>query len=190
MWGPDLVIHLAAQSSAGQSDDLAELTWRTNAVGALNLAAAVDRLVPEATVFNVSSGEVYGSTFLKGPPSETSPLSPTSIYARSKAAAEAIFEDVLPREMRLVTVRPLNQISSPSTLPAAKPSTGVISKSCLTSDPTFIPALSSATPEASDFAWIFVVKPPRERPGAWPSCPFWLRPPTYERARRWSRTSE
>ena len=107
VWRPDLVVHLAAQSSAGQSGDLAEQTWRTNAVGALNLAAAVGRLVPEATVFNVSSGEVYGSTFLKGPPSETSPLSPTSIYARSKAAAEAIFEDVLPREMRLVTVRPL-----------------------------------------------------------------------------------
>src|SRR3984957_17004008 len=27
------------------------------------------------------------------------------------------------------------------------------------------------SPEASDFAWIFVVKPPRERPSACPSCP-------------------
>jgi GDP-4-dehydro-6-deoxy-D-mannose reductase len=108
VWRPDLVVHLAAQSSAGQSAHLAEQTWRINAVGALNLAAAVGRLVPEATVFNISTGEVYGSTFLKGPASETSPVSPQSIYARSKAAAEAIFEDVLPRETRLVTVRPLN----------------------------------------------------------------------------------
>src|ERR1700674_3776394 len=28
------------------------------------------------------------------------------------------------------------------------------------------------SPEASDFAWIFVVKPPRERPSACSSCPF------------------
>jgi len=108
IWKPDLVVHLAAQSSAGQSYDLAEQTWRTNTVGALNLATAVRRHVPEATVFNVSTGEVYGSTFLKGPASETSPVSPKSIYARSKAAAEAIFEDLLPRETHLVTVRPLN----------------------------------------------------------------------------------
>src|ERR1700728_4596990 len=27
------------------------------------------------------------------------------------------------------------------------------------------------SPDASDFAWIFVVKPPRERPSACPSCP-------------------
>jgi GDP-4-dehydro-6-deoxy-D-mannose reductase len=59
-------------------------------------------------VFNVSTGEVYGSSFLKGPASETTPLLPRSIYARSKAAAEAIFEDVLPVQSRLVTVRPLN----------------------------------------------------------------------------------
>jgi hypothetical protein len=39
------------------------------------------------------------------------------------------------------------------------------------------------SPEASDFAWIFVVKPPRERPSARSSCPLLLRPPTRERAR-------
>ena len=59
-------------------------------------------------VFNVSTGEVYGSSFLNGPASETTPLSPRSVYARSKAAAETIFEDVLPPKSRLVTVRPLN----------------------------------------------------------------------------------
>jgi GDP-4-dehydro-6-deoxy-D-mannose reductase len=59
-------------------------------------------------VFNVSTGEVYGSSFLNGPASEATPLSPHGAYARSKAAAEAIFEDVLPIESRLVTVRPLN----------------------------------------------------------------------------------
>ena len=41
------------------------------------------------------------------------------------------------------------------------------------------------SPEASDLAWIFVVKPPRERPSAWPSCPLLHRRPTHARA-RWS----
>ena len=107
-WRPNLVVHLAAQSSVGEEAELAEATWRTNSVGALNLACAIARAVPESMVFNVSTGEVYGSSFLNGPASETTPLSPRSIYARSKAAAEAIFEDVLPPESRLVTVRPLN----------------------------------------------------------------------------------
>jgi GDP-4-dehydro-6-deoxy-D-mannose reductase len=107
-WRPNLVVHLAAQSSVGEEAELAEETWRINAVGALNLAAAIARAVPESTVFNVSTGEVYGSSFLNGPSSETTPLSPRSTYARSKAVAETIFEDVLPPESRLVTVRPLN----------------------------------------------------------------------------------
>lgn len=107
-WRPDLVVHLAAQSSIGEEDVFAESTWRTNGVGALNLASAVARTARETTVFNVSTGEVYGSSFLNGPASETTPLSPRGVYARSKAAAEAIFEDVLPIESRLVTVRPLN----------------------------------------------------------------------------------
>ncbi len=108
-WRPDLVVHLAAQSSAGRAKDISDrTTWRTNAVGALNLATAVARIAPGATLLNVSTGEVYGSSFKNGPASETTPVSPRSVYARSKAAAEAIFEDVLPRETRLVTVRPFN----------------------------------------------------------------------------------
>jgi GDP-4-dehydro-6-deoxy-D-mannose reductase len=96
-WRPSVVIHLAAQSSVGQAPGLAEETWRINAVGALNLAVAVGRAVPEAVVFNVSTGEVYGSSFLNGPASEATPLSPRGVYARSKAAAEAIFETFFPR---------------------------------------------------------------------------------------------
>jgi GDP-4-dehydro-6-deoxy-D-mannose reductase len=114
-WRPSLVVHLAAQSSVGQEAELAEATWRINSVGALNLACAIARTAPESMVFNVSTGEVYGSSFLNGPASETTPLSPRSIYARSKAAAETIFEDVLPRESRLVTVRPLNHTGAGQT---------------------------------------------------------------------------
>jgi GDP-4-dehydro-6-deoxy-D-mannose reductase len=107
-WRPSLVIHLAAQSSVGEAKGLAESTWRINGIGAFNLASAIGRTVPDATVFNVSTGEVYGASFLNGPASEATPLAPRNPYARSKAAAETIFEDVLPPESHLVTVRPLN----------------------------------------------------------------------------------
>jgi GDP-4-dehydro-6-deoxy-D-mannose reductase len=95
-WRPNVVVHLAAQSSVGDEAELAEETWRINACGGLNLACAIARTVRESIVFNVSTGEVYGSSFLNGPASETTPLSPRGVYARSKAAAETIFEDVLP----------------------------------------------------------------------------------------------
>src|SRR5277367_1031332 len=37
-WRPNLVVHLAAQSSVGEESKSVESTWRTNGVGALNLA--------------------------------------------------------------------------------------------------------------------------------------------------------
>jgi GDP-4-dehydro-6-deoxy-D-mannose reductase len=107
-WHPDLVVHLAAQASVGQARDLADATWRVNGVGALNLAEAVASQVPEALVFNVSSSEVYGSSFLEGAASKSTPPSPTTIYARSKAFAEVVFSDVLSPKTKLITVRPFN----------------------------------------------------------------------------------
>jgi GDP-4-dehydro-6-deoxy-D-mannose reductase len=107
-WYPDLVVHLAAQASVGQARDLAGSTWRINGVGALNLAEAVAAHAPKALVFNVSSAEVYGSSFLEGAAPRSTPPSPKTIYARSKAFAEAVFSDVLSPETKLITVRPFN----------------------------------------------------------------------------------
>jgi GDP-4-dehydro-6-deoxy-D-mannose reductase len=105
---PDAVVHLAAQASVGQAGAVAEETWRVNAAGALNLAAAIAVHAPTATVLNVSSAEVYGTSFRDGVASESAPLMPTNIYGRSKVAAEAIFADVLPPSARLITARPFN----------------------------------------------------------------------------------
>jgi GDP-4-dehydro-6-deoxy-D-mannose reductase len=107
-WRPDLVVHLAAQASVGHARDLADATWRVNGVGALNLAEAVASHAPEALVFNVSSAEVYGSSFLEGTASKSTPLSPRTIYARSKAFAEVAFSDVLSPKTKLITARPFN----------------------------------------------------------------------------------
>jgi len=105
---PDLVVHLAGQTSVGEAKAAAEETWRVNFDGAFVLASACARAAPSATVFFVSSSEVYGRTFLAGPAREDAPLQPMNVYARSKAAAEQVLADVLPAEARLIVARSFN----------------------------------------------------------------------------------
>jgi GDP-4-dehydro-6-deoxy-D-mannose reductase len=105
---PDLVVHLAAQSSVGASHGSAEETWRVNVEGTIALASACAHAGISPTVLFASSAEVYGSTFLDGPVDEDSPLRPQNAYARSKAAAENALDDVLPADARLIVARAFN----------------------------------------------------------------------------------
>ena len=105
---PDLVVHLAAQSSVGASHDAGEATWHVNFGGSLVLAAACARAAPEATVLFSSSAEVYGASFRDGPVDEDAPVRPQNAYARSKAAAELMFEDVLSPRNTLIVTRAFN----------------------------------------------------------------------------------
>lgn len=105
---PDLVVHLAGQTSVGEAKSAAEETWRVNFDGSFVLANACARAALAATFFFVSSSEVYGRTFLGGPVSEDAPLQPMNVYARSKAAAEQVIADVLPTQARLIVARSFN----------------------------------------------------------------------------------
>jgi len=105
---PDLIIHLAGQASVGQSANNAAATWSVNLCGSLALARAAAALLPDCTVLFTSSVEVYGLTFNHGIATEDSPLRPQSAYARSKAAAETMFADVLPATAQLIVARPSN----------------------------------------------------------------------------------
>ena len=105
---PDLVVHLAGQASPGQAMHAADGTWRINFHGSFNLAAALARGAAQATVLFSSSATVYGLSFRDGVASEDTPLRPLDAYSRSKAAAEAAFADVLPKEARLIVARPVN----------------------------------------------------------------------------------
>lgn len=105
---PDLVVHLAAQSSSGSSTGIGGETWRVNVGGAIALAEALARHSPDATVLNISSSEVYGQSFRDRPVTEDAELRPLSVYGRTKAAAESVFSDILPASARLMTVRPFN----------------------------------------------------------------------------------
>lgn len=105
---PDLIVHLAAQSSVGQVALLGETTWRVNLGGTLALARAVARHAPSSTFFFASTSEVYGASFNDGIATEETPLRPLNAYSSSKAAAEQLLRDVLPQETRLIATRSFN----------------------------------------------------------------------------------
>lgn len=104
---PDIVVHLAAQSSVGAKVP-AEATWRTNLVGTVNLAVGVARYAPEATVLFSSSAEVYGDSFNEGFVDEDSTLRPKSVYAKSKVASEYALADILCPSNTLIVTRAFN----------------------------------------------------------------------------------
>ena len=105
---PDLVIHLAAMASVGQSLGATAVTWQVNVNGTLNLAAAIQAFQPKCTVLFGSSVEVYGESFNHGTVHEDTVPTPLSPYARSKRAGEWILGDVLSPNNRLIVARPCN----------------------------------------------------------------------------------
>ena len=105
---PDLVIHLAAQSSVAGSTLGAASTWQINLAGSMWLASAIAALPAPATMLFASSAEVYGLTFNEGCLDEDAARRPQSVYARSKAAAEDAIADILAADNRLIVARPSN----------------------------------------------------------------------------------
>lgn len=107
---PDLIVHLAAQSSVAQAigpRGTAE-TWAVNLGGSFNLARSCASSDFAGTFLFVSSADVYGGAFIDGPVDEASHPAPQSAYGRSKAAAEMMLGDVLPCDAQLIIVRPCN----------------------------------------------------------------------------------
>jgi GDP-4-dehydro-6-deoxy-D-mannose reductase len=105
---PNLVLHLAAQASVDHAIGGAEQTWRVNFCGTMWLAGVLARLCPQASFLFVSSAEVYGANFRKGPVTEDTPLLPMNPYARAKATAEAMLSDILPQSAQLIVARSFN----------------------------------------------------------------------------------
>jgi GDP-4-dehydro-6-deoxy-D-mannose reductase len=105
---PDLVLHLAGQSSVGRALGAAEETWRVNFHGAFALASALARHAPEAVTLFTSSASVYGDSLRDGVANEDAALRPLDAYGHSKAAVEAALADLLAPDARLVVARPVN----------------------------------------------------------------------------------
>jgi len=86
--GVDAVVNFAAESHVDRSILSADPFVRTNVVGTVRLLEAA-RALPKCRVVHVSTDEVYGALTPDDPPfTERTPLSPTSPYAASKAAAD------------------------------------------------------------------------------------------------------
>lgn len=88
---PDAVYHLAALAHVGQSWDDPTDVLRVNVLGTAVVLAALRAHAPHARTVVVSSAEVYGTVSVSDLPlSETAPARPSSPYAASKLAAEAV----------------------------------------------------------------------------------------------------
>jgi GDP-4-dehydro-6-deoxy-D-mannose reductase len=89
---PDIVVHLAAQSSGAASLERPAETYRINAMGAVNLLEAVRSSAPKARVILVGSADAYGSGAAGERLREEAPLRPRNPYALSKAAQDGLGE--------------------------------------------------------------------------------------------------
>lgn len=107
---PEGVIHLAAIASVGASWESAELTWRVNALGAVNVLAAAGACSRPPRVVVISSSEVYGRVPEADLPiTEDQGLAPVNPYAAAKAASEmAAIQAGLGGGLEVIRVRPFN----------------------------------------------------------------------------------
>jgi GDP-4-dehydro-6-deoxy-D-mannose reductase len=86
---PEVVYHLAGESSVPRSWERPAAAMEVNAGGALNLLEALRSEAPRARTVIVGSGEMYGPPE-RLPLDEGAPLRPQNPYAVSKAAADLL----------------------------------------------------------------------------------------------------
>jgi GDP-4-dehydro-6-deoxy-D-mannose reductase len=88
---PDIVVHLAAQSSVGASFEGPLGTFQINLNGTLHLLEAVRQLSMKPVILLIASAEVYGEVEETHQPIlEDEPLCPLNPYGVSKAAADLL----------------------------------------------------------------------------------------------------
>jgi GDP-4-dehydro-6-deoxy-D-mannose reductase len=108
---PDAVYHLAGWADVGSSWSNPAGALHLNAVGTLHVLEA-SREAGVERVLSVASAEVYGVVAEDElPVREDAPLRPTSPYAASKVAAEAVAQQAfLGHGLGVLRVRPFNHI--------------------------------------------------------------------------------
>ena len=107
---PDIVYHLAAQSSVAVSWKRPQLTAEINVIGTINVLEALREYGGSVRTLLVGSGEEYG--FIREgacPLSEEEPLRPGNIYAATKAC-QGMIGEIYSRayKMDIVMVRAFN----------------------------------------------------------------------------------
>jgi GDP-4-dehydro-6-deoxy-D-mannose reductase len=105
---PEIIVHMAAQTSVARAVGAEEETWRVNFLGSLTLASAVSRHTRRGTFLFASTAEVYGRSLSREPADEDTPAHPVNAYASSKFAAEQMLSDVLAPDVGLIITRAFN----------------------------------------------------------------------------------
>ena len=108
---PDVVFHLAAQSSVKLSWDNPQLTANINIIGAINVLEAVKAVSKYIKVLFVGSSEEYGDVNYNCPVREDCIPAPKNIYALTKYAQEqlaSIYEKAY--GLRVIMTRSFNHI--------------------------------------------------------------------------------
>lgn len=107
----DGLVHLAGVSSVAKSHEAPLETFRTNALGAVNVCTVLRAIAPKARVVLVGSGEEYGAIAAGVRAREDALLAPTSPYAASKVAAEiAALQFHRGYGLAIVAARPFNHL--------------------------------------------------------------------------------
>lgn len=115
---PDVIYHLAAQSSVSLSWKKPRLTADINVIGTINVLEAVRSQEKKIRLLLIGSGEEYG--FIRPdacPLTEDEPLNPGNIYAATKAC-QGMLGEIYARayNMDIIMVRAFNH-SGPEQLP-------------------------------------------------------------------------
>ncbi|MEO0009153.1 MAG: GDP-mannose 4,6-dehydratase [candidate division WOR-3 bacterium] len=85
---PEWIFHLAGVSSVAEAEKNPIPVYEINTLGTLKLLMAVHQLMLPCRLLFVSSADVYGRG--EAPHSETDPVAPLTVYARSKHLAEQL----------------------------------------------------------------------------------------------------
>lgn len=106
---PDAIVHLAAIASVPECARDPEGAFRVNLLGTRAVLEGARRGAPRARVLLVTSAAVYGSARAgESGFTESSPLRPGSVYARTKAAADLLGAAYAARGLHVVRARPFN----------------------------------------------------------------------------------
>lgn len=92
--GYDFVVHLAAIGNVPMCEANPARAYQVNAVGTFLIAESIKKYCPRARLVFSSTGQVYDlSMGLECPISESQPVAPGNVYAKTKRAAEIYIQD-------------------------------------------------------------------------------------------------
>jgi UDP-glucose 4-epimerase len=106
-FGPDAIVHAAAQASVPTSVKTPDVDARINIVDGLNVMAAAVGAGVSRFVYINTGGALYGEPDYV-PCDEAHPVRPISPYGLSKATLEAYLAMLLPKSVSLTTLRLAN----------------------------------------------------------------------------------